>query len=163
MAATKFSFSIFCMIICKISGELYYKSILEEIFRNHIHKPALSLTLSSSPSNLRQLSMQEQWLNYKYYSSTNCNSEDYLTYYTSTLFGGCTQEGAESFRESASVSNGNVVFTGSIYSNTQCSGTPLRVETNTQPSCTNNNGSESKQIYSATSNLPPLPDGVLTR
>ena len=165
MVGIRFSFSVFCMIICKFSVELNYRSILEETFRNHMHKPAISLTLSTSPSNLRQLSTtQQQWLNYRYYSSINCNNDDYLTYYGSTLFGGCTQEGGESFSESASISNGNVVFTLSIYSNTQCSGTPLRAETNTQPSCTNNNGSETTiKIYSVTNNLPPLPGGFLTR
>ena len=125
MVATRFSFSVFCMIICKFSGEVNYRS---ETFRNH--KPALSLTLSSSPSNLRQLSIQQQWLNSKQYSSINCKSDGYPTYYGSTLFGGCTQEGAESVAESVSISNGNVIFTASIYSNTQCSGNPVQYQNN---------------------------------
>ena len=62
----QFCLAFFCTIISKFSGELNYKTNLQ---RNHSvlltqFSPRIPV-VSSSPSNLRKISSQLQWLNYK--------------------------------------------------------------------------------------------------
>lgn len=161
----QFCFAVFCNLTFKVSGELIYESKLVETLNiNLILRSESSPLPATSTSNLRKLSLQQQWLNTKVFNSKNCKSND-VAYYESQLVSGCYQDGKLSGTAFASIlPDGKINVTLSFYNNTQCSGAVLRNESRIQPSCVSNNRTsrESSQVYSITSS-PSLPGGVLYR
>jgi hypothetical protein len=111
------------------------------------------------------MSVQQQWLNVKTFSTTGCQSNS-LESYQSVAVGICTQNDTSSsyINSVTALSNGNYSITESSYTGTQCSGTPLNVVTFTvRPGCQNSDTSYSVEYYSITNSIPPLPAGLLYR
>lgn len=171
--ALKLCFSVFWTFIFNSCAEHNYIFNRGETIRNHSvlgskfsHRISAIPFISSPPTNLRKLLLQQQWLNYKLFSSTNCSS-DYFMFYESYLLGDCVHIGESSFNFTASaVSNGEIKVTESSFNNTECSGIPLKVVTKVGPSCSNDKSIswvQSRQLYSTTNSIPSLPGGLLFR
>lgn len=161
-----FCFSIFCDTVFEVAGELVVVSNPQETVQNHFallseFRSLLPLTPTSSLKH-RKLSSQQQWLNFKYYSSNYCNSTYFMAYYSESL-GGCIRNGTSSFVTTASaLSEEYYKVTKSSFNNSLCTGAPLNIFSIIEPTC-NSQSDYSTLFHSASNSVLPLPGGLLFR
>jgi Protein of unknown function (DUF3430) len=162
--------------MCKCSGDgeqsLLSKklnSIQDQLFQRlefAQNMQPIKVSSSLTPSKVRKMSVQQQWINIKYLNGKDCPS-NLVQGYGSLATGICIQnDTSSSYISSASaLPNGDYSLTESFYTGVQCSGNPSKVETQTRPSCLNSDSTSggSTQIYSITNSIPPLPGGLLRR